>query len=36
VLFTLPTVGGFDLSTIPVWGWAVAAGVALFAFGGKR
>lgn len=30
------TVAGFDLSTIPVWGWAVAAGVALFAFGGQR
>jgi len=30
------TVGGFDLSKIPVWGWAVAAGVALFAFGGGR
>lgn len=29
-------IGGFDLSTIPVWGWVVAAGVALFAFGGKR
>jgi hypothetical protein len=30
---TLPTVGGFDLSTIPWWGWAAAAGVALVAFG---
>lgn len=26
-------IGGFDLSTIPWWGWAGAAGVALFAFG---
>lgn len=33
---SLPTVGGFDLSTIPWWGWAGAAGVALFAFGGGR
>jgi hypothetical protein len=34
--FTLPTVGGFDLSTVPWWGWAGAAAVAFFAFGGKR
>ena len=32
----LPTVAGFNLSTIPWWGWAAAAGVALFAFGGGR
>lgn len=31
---TLP--GGFDLSKIPMWGWAVAAGAALLAFGGGR
>jgi hypothetical protein len=34
--FVLPTVAGFDLSTVPWWGWAAAAGVALFAFGGGR
>jgi hypothetical protein len=34
--FVLPTVGGFDLSKIPVWGWAVAAGAAFFLFGGGR
>jgi hypothetical protein len=33
---SLPTVGGFDLSSIPWWGWAGAAGVALFMFGGGR
>lgn len=33
---TLPTVGGFDLSLIPWWGWLAAGGVALFAFGGGR
>lgn len=27
---------GFDFSKIPWWGWAGAAGVALFAFGGGR
>jgi len=27
---------GFSLSTIPWWGWAAAAGVALVAFSGKR
>ncbi len=33
----LPMVApGFDLSSIPLWGWAAAAGVALFAFGGGR
>ena len=26
---------GFDLSTIPWWGWAIGAGVALFAMRGK-
>jgi hypothetical protein len=31
-----PTIGGFDLTSIPWWGWAAAAGVALFAFGGGR
>jgi hypothetical protein len=30
------TTAGFDFSTIPWWGWAAGAGVALFAFGGKR
>jgi len=30
------TIGGFDLSSIPWWGWLAAGGVALFAFGGKR
>jgi hypothetical protein len=30
------TVGGFDLSAIPWWGWLAAGGVALFAFGGGR
>jgi hypothetical protein len=34
--FVLPTVAGFDLTSIPWWGWAAAAGVALFAFGGGR
>jgi hypothetical protein len=34
--FTLPTVDGFDLSSIPWWGWAAGAGVALMAFGGGR
>jgi hypothetical protein len=29
-------VGGFDLSKIPWWGWGLAAGAALFAFGGAR
>lgn len=29
-------VGGFDLSTIPWWGWAGAAAVAFFAFGKGR
>jgi hypothetical protein len=27
-------IGGFDLSTIPIWAWAGAAAVALLAFGG--
>jgi hypothetical protein len=30
------TVGGFDLSSIPWWGWALGAGAALFMFGGGR
>jgi hypothetical protein len=30
------TVGGFDLSSIPWWGWAVAAGVAVMAFSGQK
>lgn len=34
--FTLPTVDGFDLSTIPLWAWAGAAALALFALGGRR
>jgi hypothetical protein len=34
---TSSIVGGFDLSSIPTWGWLLAAaGVALFAFGGGR
>lgn len=32
---TPPTSTGFDFSAIPVWGWAAAAGLALFAFGGN-
>jgi hypothetical protein len=31
-----PAVGGFDLSTIPWWGWLAAGGAALFMMGGKR
>jgi hypothetical protein len=34
--FVLPTIGGFDLSTIPWWGWAGAAGVALVMMKGGR
>jgi hypothetical protein len=34
LLVALP--GGFDLSSIPWWGWLAAGGVALFAFGGGR
>jgi hypothetical protein len=30
----VPPSSGFDLSSIPVWGWALAAGVAVFAFSG--
>lgn len=31
------SIGGFDLSSVPWWGWAVAGGAALsFAFGGGR
>jgi hypothetical protein len=33
VASVLPTVGGFDLSTVPWWGWGLAAGAAYFAFG---
>jgi hypothetical protein len=29
------TIGGFDLSTIPTWGWLAAAGVAAFFMLGK-
>jgi hypothetical protein len=29
------TIAGFDLSTIPWWGWAIGAGVAIFAMRGK-
>lgn len=32
----LPTVAGFDLSKIPWWGWAAAAGAVVFMFGGGR
>jgi len=31
-----PASSGFDFSSIPVWGWAAAAGVALFALGGRH
>jgi hypothetical protein len=36
--FVLPTVGGFDLSRVPWWGWAGAAAAAYFMFGqgGRR
>jgi hypothetical protein len=34
--FSLPTVGGFDLPSIPWWGWGLAAGAAFLAFGGAR
>jgi len=30
------SIGGFDLSSIPWWGWAGGAAALLFAFGGKR
>jgi hypothetical protein len=29
------TIAGFDLSSIPWWGWAIGAGVAIFAMRGK-
>lgn len=31
---SLPTVGGFDLSSIPIWAWVGAGALALFAFSG--
>ncbi len=34
--FHLPTVGGFDLGSVPWWGWAAAAGVGFLALGGNR
>jgi hypothetical protein len=30
------TIGGFDLSSIPWWGWLAAGGAVLFMMGGKR
>jgi hypothetical protein len=33
---SLPTVAGFDLSTIPWWGWLAAGGAALFMMKGGR
>ncbi len=33
---SLPVIGGFDLNSIPWWGWGIAAGAALYAFGGHR
>ena len=35
VVATPLTVGGFDLSTIPWWGWLAAGGAALFLMKGK-
>jgi hypothetical protein len=33
---TAVTLGGFDLSAIPVWGWIAAAGVGFLLLGGKH
>jgi hypothetical protein len=32
----LPTVGGFDLSSIPWWGWLAGIGGGLYLLGGRR
>jgi hypothetical protein len=31
-----PTTSGFDFSSIPVWGWAIAAGVGVLLIGGRK
>lgn len=33
---TVAAIPGFDLSSIPWWGWAAGAGALFFAFGGSR